>query len=195
MRAVVAFALVAALLAPLGAGAGGRVVAVMEDPRGEVTLSRQGNVLVAVPEVDVRRVTFALTDDELVLTLDVDGLAHRTVPYESVGFTAYGAGGGWSYWSIEATWLHGGPQFGLALVPVRPCAECPLPAPVAATLEGAWDADANVIEVRAPTSFFTADLVDAQVQAHASWPLDAGHGALLGDQVPEDGPGARVPLT
>lgn len=192
------------LVAPGVAGTPGRLVAAMEDGRQDVTLTDAGHLAVAVPEVDVTRVAFTLTDDALVVGLDVADLAHRTDANEATGFVVYaGPSGEWRSVAVLASWVPspegGWPVFSLYLWPEPACATC-APAPATTMrLDGAWDADASRVTVDVPRAPFTEGLRDVRVLAVANpdAPLVGSVGLprlALADLVPDHGAGVDVPM-
>ena len=172
------------------------VVAVLEDGTRDVTVTDTGRFAVALPETDVRRVTFAHADGDLVIVLDVVDLAHRLPagPEESYGFMLYTVPGPGVV--IVADWYAslGGPLYRMTTWPPPACATCPREEPTTLMLTGTWDLDASRVTVRAPLTAFADDLRDLRVLAATSAKGPGPLAALGSDVVPDNGRGIDVPV-
>lgn len=205
-----------ALLGPTLAHADApRVVAVMEDGTDDVTLTYfSPAVVVATPETDVKRVTFSLTDADLLIRYDVVNLSHRTfrddvragtaVVYTDevfhFVFSARSPASGYAGVSVEALWLPprygdaAGPHFLLVLFsPDHECISCSWP-----ELQGEWNEADNSVTVHVPRGLFAGDLVETSAWSHVILPTSTNSALstlTLGDLVPDQGNGPNVPTS
>lgn len=187
------------VLLPPAVAEAGRVVAVIEDPTGDVTFARAA-VWMATPETDVARVTFRLDDEAVLVRIDVVDLAHRTRPDETISFDLYWRTEGYSFAAVWAQWLPptygaaAGPHFNLLLhAEDGGCVTCGGAVP---ELDGEWDAAGGSVSYRIPRAFFTSDLEDPWLVSMVYLPTSTNSvtGAVaLGDLAPDHGYGPSVP--
>lgn len=193
MRTLLVALLVALAAAPPAGGTPPRVVAVLEDGAHDVTLTDHGALAVAFPHTDVRRATFTLADDDLVIELDVTDLAYRVpgAPEESYGFMLYTVPG--PHVVIVADWYAGhGASYRLLVWPEPACPACGDPA--LHLLDGAWDLEASRVTVRVPVAHLPGDLRDLRMFSASSLSDAPVLGGLGVDLAPDRGTGIDVPI-
>lgn len=187
-----------ALPAPVASSDGAVVVAVLEDGAQDLTFTDQGNVALAVPEIDVTRVTFSHVDDELVAVLDVVDLGGRVVedgrnPHTFLLYS--GPTADWYGVAIFARYVDmtGRAWFGMYLWPHGECPTCQPGRATIVDLAGTWDEEANAITLPVPRAHFTDDLRDVRLLATTSYTGLSLSPLLFADVAPDNGRGIDVP--
>ncbi|HWH07911.1 MAG TPA: hypothetical protein VNX21_01845 [Candidatus Thermoplasmatota archaeon] len=176
-----------------------RVVAAMRDGTEDITF-RHNSLWLAVPELDFEEVTFALTDDDIVVRYDVVNLSHRTRPDEGFSFFFFARSPGYSRVEVWVTWLPryygeaAGPHYNLLLITTDGrCATCGGAVP---ELEGEWNVTDSSITYRIPRHHFTGPLTDTWLYSMVFLPTTTNSvtgTVMLGDFIPDHGRGPDVP--
>ena len=195
--AVVVLALLA-LPAPVASSDGAAVVAVLDDGTREVTFTHDGNVALAVPEIDVTRATFSHMGDDLVVVLDVVDLGGRVVEDGRNPHSFYVVSGPTADWrvvGIVAQYVDMTQRAWFTLF-LWPHGECPTCAPGRATivdLAGTWDEDSSTVTVHVPRAYFTDALRDVRVTAVTGYAGLRPSPFTFADVAPDYGRGIDVP--